>query len=504
MIAAMSAMSAVVAMQFFGLEQILRRPFPLIVVIMVSLTALVTAGMAISPNRYWNRWEDFFDSRRHQLEQTRLPPSHRVAWLVILASWFCFILIVTRLWELPTDPTSNDPAAFLRYAQDVKNEGGVMVLVTQLFQGTYSQANQHPLFTALLSFGPTFPQGQILSLAIGSITLVMVTLWTARKWNLTVAALVSVILSTNFAFCSTSSMVTCEGLITLFISLTWLLLAPPPKSTEEAETSQRTATFHAPVTSLAVGGLLGLAFLTKGTGPLFLIITLAWLWGCHTYHRRQQNKIAGPIATAERFPWKSTTLILLAWLIVAAPLVSRNVRRFDNPIYNANSYFLFLDHFEDLEVLADEQSIGRTAQEYFASHNLGQMLQREVHGVCWESYLFVRSLGPAPLDDSRILFGLPCLLLALAGVFAERSQAGLLLGCWLVCFIVLFAWYMPIAAGQRFTVPLLPAFCVCAATGLARLAHSRPRLASLGPLTWLTAALLWCLLWTGSTYFLIP
>ena len=150
---------------------------------------------------------------------------HRIAWLAIIVSWFCFILIVTQLWKVHTDATSSDPAAFLRYAKEVQEAGGVTTLLSQLFEGTYSEANQHPLFTALLSFGPTFSAGKLLSLAIGILTLVLVTLWTARQWNLTVAAIVSVILSTNFAFCSTSAMVTCEGLLTLFISLLWLLLA---------------------------------------------------------------------------------------------------------------------------------------------------------------------------------------------------------------------------------------------------------------------------------------
>ncbi|MFP6574139.1 MAG: hypothetical protein VB912_03235, partial [Pirellulaceae bacterium] len=162
MFAALCGISSVVAIELFGFQELLKSPFPLVIVITAIAAGLMTAAMAISPARYWQAWERRLENVQQRLQLTTLPASHRIAWLAIIVSWFCFILIVTRLWELPTDPTSNDPAAFLRYAQDVKDEGGVMVLLAQLFQGTYSQANQHPLFTALLSFGPTFSQGQVL------------------------------------------------------------------------------------------------------------------------------------------------------------------------------------------------------------------------------------------------------------------------------------------------------------------------------------------------------
>ena len=398
-----------------------------------------------------------------------------------------------QFWRVHTDATSNDPAAFLRYAKEVQESGGVTTLLSQLFQGTYSEANQHPFFTALLSWGPTFSQGKLLSLAIGTLTLVLVTLWTARQWNLTVAAIVSVLLATNSAFCATSALVTCEGLLTLFVSLTWLLLAN--KTSEIPETEPGAAPAAATTTKLylATGVLLGLAFLTKGTGPLFLFITLLWIVACHFYSRSQQQSLAIP------FPWKPLALILVAWLMVASPLLTRNIRMFGNPIYNANSYFLFLDQFEDLTDVSSRMTVGEAAQQYIAEHSITDMLQREAQGLCWESYIFVRSFGPAPLDDSRLLFGLPILLLALAGMVAEGRQAAFLLVAWTACFLVMFAWYLPIAAGQRFTVPLLPPLLICTATGLARISNS---LGSKGlchrPIA-VSLARAWCIIWTTLT-----
>ncbi|MEC9003364.1 MAG: hypothetical protein VX644_08315, partial [Planctomycetota bacterium] len=278
MLAALGGACTIVAIQFFGYQQLLRSPLPLAGTSFSLLLALVGAGMSIAPGAAWQGWENRLARFWHSLRNTKLPEPHRQAWIVILLSWCCFILSVTQLWQVHTDPTSNDPAAFLRYANEVRESGGIITLVSQLFQGTYTQANQHPLFTALLSLGPTFKQGQLLSLAIGTLTLIVTTLLVARTWNLTVAAIFSVLLATNYAFCSTSALVTCEGLLTLFVSLTWLVLAQRDLTTTWSLPAS-------PRNALAIGALLAMAFLTKGTGPLFLVITLAWVTGCHLYHR---------------------------------------------------------------------------------------------------------------------------------------------------------------------------------------------------------------------------
>ena len=498
MSAALCGISVIVAIELFGFQDLIKSPFPLLVVATVMATALASGIIAVAPARYWDTWEQRLQTIQERLQQTSLPASHRIAWLVILVSWCCFILIVMQFWKVHTDPTSNDPAAFLRYAKEVQESGGVTTLLSQLFQGTYKEANQHPLFTALLSWGPTFSQGKLLSLAIGTVTLILVTLWTAHHWNLTIAAIVSVLLATNSAFCDTSALVTCEGLLTLFISLTWLLLASTSLANSKPDSELPPVTSKNAGLYLATGTLLGLAFLTKGTGPLFLLITLLWILTCHFYGRRQQPSLTAP------FPWKPLAMILLAWVLIASPLLTRNLRMFGNPIYNDNSYFLFLDQFEDLPQLAQRITVGEAAEQYLAEHSVGDMLQREARGLCWESYIFARSFGPAPLDDSRLLFGLPVLLLALAGMVAERRQAALLLLAWTICFLIMFAWYLPIAAGQRFTVPLLPPLLICSATGLARISN---RFSSQGllrrPLV-VSLALAWCIIWTALTCTMLP
>ena len=491
MIAALGGACTVVAIQFFGYQQLLRLPLPLAGTTLSLLVALLGAGMSVASGASWQGWENRLTRFWQSLRSTNLPEPHPLAWVVILLSWCCFILSVTQLWQVHTDPTSNDPAAFLRYANEVRESGGIPTLVKQLFQGTYTEANQHPLFTALLSLGPTFKQGQLLSLAIGTFTLVVTTLLVARTWNLTVAAIFSVLLATNYAFCSTSALVTCEGLLTLFVSLTWLVLAQRDLTTTSPPSSS-------PRNALVVGALLAMAFLTKGTGPLFLMITLAWVIGCHLYHRRvpdQQRRL---------LPWRQLVLIVTAWIVVASPLLTRNVRMFGNPIYNANSYFLFLDEFEDLREVADRMSVREAAEDYLASHSVADMLQRETQGLSWQSFIFVRSLGPIPLDDSRILFSLPLLLLALIGMLSEQRLATILLLAWIACFLVMFAWYLPIAAGQRFMVPLLPALLVCTAVGLARIAPTNRRLTKLNSTSWLSIGICWCLGWTAITCLMLP
>ncbi|MEC9005268.1 MAG: hypothetical protein VX644_17975, partial [Planctomycetota bacterium] len=180
------------------------------------------------------------------------------------------------------------------------------------------------------------------------------------------------------------------------------------------------------------------------------------------------------------------------------------VRMFGNPIYNAKSYFLFMDEFEDLREVADRMSVREAAEDYLASHSVTDMLQRETQGLSWQSFIFIRSLGPIPLDDSRILFSLPLLLLALIGMLSEQRAATILLLAWIVGFLIMFAWYLPIAAGQRFMVPLLPALLMCTAVGLARIAPTNRRLRNLNSTGWLSIGICWCLAWTAITCLMLP
>src|SRR5690606_20222096 len=109
------------------------------------------------------------------------------------------------------------------------------------------------------------------------------------------------------------------------------------------------------------------------------------------------------------------------------------------------------------------------ARAYWQSHTLGDIAQREITGVVWEAFILLRMLGPYPLDDSRVLFGLPLAACALIAIAARPRPEHLLLAIWTGLFMGVFAWYVPIAAGERFLLPLLAPVLLCASEGFVRL-----------------------------------
>ena len=143
----------------------------------------------------------------------------------------------------------------------------------------------------------------------------------------------------------------------------------------------------------------------------------------------------------------SMACALAGFSIVGSPLIARNVQRFGNPFHNLNSLLLFADRYEDLPNMVERGlTTGAAAQEFWQAHSLGDLARREAGGLVWEAFIIVRSLGPAPLDDARVLFGLPLALLAAAGMAARRAPADGLLLIWGVICWGMFAWYVPIAA----------------------------------------------------------
>ena len=109
--------------------------------------------------------------------------------------------------------------------------------------------------------------------------------------------------------------------------------------------------------------------------------------------------------------------------------------------------------------------------EYFATHSVRDMSQRALAGTGWQTYIFVRSLGPTPLDDSRVIFGIFLLILAGLVLIHSSPMIKTTLAVWIALGVLLFGWYIPIAAGQRFMAPLLPMLLAFAGVGAWRVLH---------------------------------
>lgn len=502
-----SALSAglllVAALEMWGLAR--QRPEPSALLYgslaVAVLGALVAVALAFAPQRVWLRLLDTIRRWRGRVESATVPQSRRVVAALFVIAAAAWVAVEAAFLSLPRSPEGNDQGAYLLVAQQVHDAGGMPALVRQLFTGEFAEANRHPLYIALLSLRPTFGAGTVLSVVIGTIALWVLSAPVARKFGPATGGVFAVLLATNYAFCYAASLVTCEGLLVLLTGLLWLTVverrerAEPDGGSAGASRARERGSRSFAEAALP-GALLGLAWLTKGTGLLLLAGFLVWKAGTLVVAARPElfaRRLGRFVVYA--------AVVLIAAGIVASPLLVRNVQRFGSPLYNVNSYLLFTDEYVHPEELAREMSPREAAALYLETHTVGDMLRREIRGLAWEAFIIVRTFGPAPLDDGRVLLGGPLLLLALLGMGAERRRDALLVAIWLVLFLVVFAWYVPIAAGDRFVLPVVVPALAYSAAGFLRLLRLCAGPADRHFNLWLIGiALLWCAGWGAATW----
>lgn len=472
--------------------------------------ALITAlGLALAPRSWWTGILDAGRSIHQRLLSAEAPLATRHAVALLGVGAVTSVLMLTRYLSLPQDPWDDDQGAFLITAGEIHDAGGLPWLAGALLSGEFAEANRHPLYLALLSLQPAFRGGQLLSAAIGVLGLMGLTVVLGRRRGWDVAGLFAVLLATNAAFCQYSSSVVCDILMLVLGGGIWLLHMPSRRTDPERHDGNAAGVrgglkgLRVPA---AAGVLLGLAWLTKGTGLVLLAGYLLWIVAMALMRIRKARRApidqagsqsgrqgARPLRTA--CVW--TLMVLIAFAVVGSPLLIRNVKRFGNPFYNVNSLLLFADHYDEFEpMLQQGLTTGDAARAWLATHTVSDIARREASGLVWELDIILRSLGPAPLDDARLLSGVPLALLAAVWMATRRSAAdGLLLAWGIVCWGT-FAWYVPIAAGERFILPLLAPILATAAEAIVRLVRSSRAPRGLLPL----AASIWATVWTISMY----
>jgi len=266
----------------------------------------------------------------------------------------------------------------------------------------------------------------------------------------------------------------------------WLWFGLPERDCPRTDRAELCSQF-------AAGCCWGMLYLTKGTGLLWLVGYCGWLVITPT-HDRDCEDLKRRDATPPRGRLNrivvSLMLVAAGWVLVVSPLLVRNRLRFGSFTYNVNSWLLFVDEFQDPEALAGAMTLGEAAWQYWQSHTLFQIVERGAMGLVWVTFILGRGLGPVPLGESRILFGVPFLVLALIGLMSERRVNPMLLPIWLAVCLPVFGWYVPVAAGERFVLPLVPPLLVLASNGVVRLAHlwqieRASRQIAIGCLVWL-------------------
>lgn len=400
---------------------------------------------------------------------------------------------LTLSFRQPDDPHDDDQGAYLFTAGEIQAAGGPGRLLPRLFRGEFAEANRHPLYLALLSLRPDETWGRALSCGAALAAAAVMVAWLSVRYGPLTAGMCAVWTATNATWLFYGARVYCESLLMLTSLLAWLLTACPRVETSRAphvlpaELDDRraaTSSLRAWGRAVALGGALALAWLTKGTGVLLLAGTL----------------VAVVANRAGRGTWRqrvwSVGLAIVGFAVLGSPLLMRNILRYGSPFYNVNSQLLFVDAYADPLALAEQHSTAATALDYWRSHSLREMAGRAVHGGVWETYVLLRGLGPAPLDDGRVLCGVLLALCAAAGLGTAPRFPWQVTVAWTVLLWGCFAWYVPIAVSERFLVPVLLPLLAAAAVGLERIIRVAVRTPSGAERVLVLVGWLWGGAWT--------
>ena len=98
----------------------------------------------------------------------------------------------------------------------------------------------------------------------------------------------------------------------------------------------------------------------------------------------------------------------------------------------------------------------------------------------------------APFDDSRVFFGGVLSIFILIGFWQSTEHERSLLAILVASSLAVFAWYVPVAAGERFIFPLLGPLAV---TGTQGLIHTAMVISQRTGISSVNVVVTFCLIW---------
>jgi len=384
--------------------------------------------------------------------------------------WLLVLMAITAIGAIPRLTEGDelfplDTGAYLETARQVHETGGPLGLISQCFKGTYRQANRMPLYIAFLSTLryealAVLYHAKLMTLLLGVLGVAAAFYCARRLFGLPAAIVAGIAVAMNSAYLRYSSVVACEVLFALWVTLAWFCMARYLRGRGSF---------------IWVGATIALAYLTKGSGiflvPLALVVAV--------YRER-----------ASLYKAKAFWLGVLVFFLIIAPILVRNVRVYGSPFYNFNTRIVWLDSWEQ-RFSPDEEISAPTFKDYWKTHSLGQASGRLYKGAVQQGIYSVVAAGENTLFHEWLRlkvwpFGLAAILLALGSLWRRQDRYATVPGWLLIIgFSVFFAWY-PVK-DIRFVFPVLPVLLIMAARGahvvLRRMSRIRFRKYRIAPKT---------------------
>ena len=370
-------------------------------------------------------------------------------WAPLTALVLLYAAVGLSSVNLRTDPHEEDTDRYLRVALEIRESGGPLNWPPQCLRGTYVEDNLQPLYMVALSTVARrslafFTDAKLLTFLMGLAAVLTLYSVGKRAFGRVPAMAASVLLCLNAAFVHHVGLVACEALLMIFFTAAWGDLSAC--LTEERR-------------GLRGGVMLGLAYLTKGTAlfvwPAFVFVGLV------RFHWRLVTK---------RWLW----LALAGFVVVASPLIARNLRVYGSPFYNVNSAVIWADSWEEIYGPAFKDS-PPSMMRYLRTHSVSRIARRMGRGMYQQARLFLlRSMGVLGLASSwdghiqpqewaSLAISTALFVLALLGLWRDRPWRRFFSALLLVGFYVFFSWYYQVGPGSRFMLPLVPMLYLYAA-----------------------------------------
>lgn len=394
-------------------------------------------------------------------------PRSRTAWILSGLILLYFLLSGLMNVNRQTNIDKLDTGRYLNAALAVSDNGGVLTFPMQCVRFEYREDVQQPLYHLLLApFAGRdlgfFVRAKLLTLLTGIAALVVLFLVARRttdggretedreepaEWGLqpadAVALLACLFLALSCDFLDHSTFPACEPLFMVWLILAWGFGLRWLKGEGGG---------------WAAGAFAGLAYLTKGSGLFLLpLFVLGALW--KRFRLKTPARLWG---------------VLIAFLLVASPLILRNILGYGSPLHDPYSACLWLDRWEDWDAVTTGVMPRPTLWSYLHTHSAGDIVGRVFAGCSGViGTLAGKTLALGTVSIAGVVLGGLLLALAVVGLATDRDR---LRRGWttlmLAIFLVPTVWFFPVVPGSRFVLILAPILVLYAALGATPLLRS--------------------------------
>jgi hypothetical protein len=356
-----------------------------------------------------------------------------------------------------TNPEDFDTTAYLGDSNLIKINGGIKNFLKLCVNGTYRQANQHPMYTLLLSSFATrdisfFVNAKIASLVVGFLLLTIMFVLISHDYGDICASIAALGMLFNTTFLKWTTAVACESLLMLFSFLSIFFILKG---------------FEYNKNWILAGTFAGLSFMTKGTAlfliPGFFLVNLF-------------------IYKLDFLKNKYFYAFIAMFILVSSPLILRNVIVYKNPLYNTNTaklsyskeqidqygYVLYSpDKGANLEVYPPLNNT--TKKENLQNNenlNIRNIIGKYSIKVVNEAKTFLNVINIVPDDKFpkfiRLVIGFLLFGFFFLGLSKEKKATQIYIIATLLIFIVCLSLFRKI---DRYFLPIVPFIYLYASIG---------------------------------------